>query len=46
MFTKDDIHTLVNVVVVDLTRVDLSSCVTQRFVTFNAAQVENRNYCD
>jgi hypothetical protein len=42
MFTKDDIHTLVDVVVVDPTRVDLlpRSCATQRFVVFNVAQTK------
>jgi hypothetical protein len=38
MLTKDDIHTLANVVISDPTRVDLlpQSCVTLGFVVFDA----------
>jgi hypothetical protein len=46
MFTKDGIRTLVDVVIVYFTRVDLSSCVIQRYAAFDVAQVEERNYCD
>jgi hypothetical protein len=46
MFTKDDIRTLVDVVIVYLTWVDLSSCIIQTYAAFNAAQVEEKNYCD
>jgi hypothetical protein len=46
VFTKDDIHTLANVFIVDPTQVNLlpQSCAIQRFVAFNVAQVEERNY--
>jgi hypothetical protein len=48
MFTKDDIHTLVDVVLVDPTRVDLFpwSCATQRFVVLDVAQTKKQCYCD
>jgi hypothetical protein len=47
VFTKDGIRTLVDVIIVDLTRVDLSSCITQKFAAaFNATQAEEMNYCD
>jgi hypothetical protein len=46
VLNKDDIYTLVNVVVVDPKWTDLFpwSCTTQRFVTFDV--VQEQNYCD
>jgi hypothetical protein len=46
MLTKDGIHTLANVFIVDPTQVDLlpQSCATQGFVAFDATQVEENNY--
>jgi len=46
VFTKYDIRTLANVVIVDPTRADLlsQSCATQRFVTSNATQAKERSY--
>jgi hypothetical protein len=42
VFTKDGIHTLVDIVIVDLTRADLlpRSCATQGFVVFDVAQAK------
>jgi hypothetical protein len=46
VFTKNDIHTLIDVVIVDPMWVNLFpwSCATQRFVTFDAAQVKEKSY--
>jgi hypothetical protein len=46
VFTKDDIHTLVDVVIADPTRADLlpQSCTTQGFTTLDAAQTKERSY--
>jgi hypothetical protein len=46
--TKDGICTLVDIVIVNPTRVDLlpQSCATQRFAAFNAAQAKKRSYCN
>ncbi len=48
VLTKDEIHTLADIVIVDRTRVNLlpQSCTTQGFVAFDAAQAKERNYCD
>jgi len=48
MFTKDSIRTLVKVVIVDPTQVDLhpQSCTTQGFVASNVAQAKKRSYHD
>jgi hypothetical protein len=48
MLTKDGIRTLVDVVMVNPTQVDLfpRSCATQRFVASNATQAKERNYCN
>jgi hypothetical protein len=48
VFTKDDICTLVNVVIIDPTQVDLfpQSCATQRFVISNAIQAKKQSYHD
>jgi hypothetical protein len=45
---KDDTCTLVDIVVIDPTWVDLffRSCTTQRFVTSDAAQTKEWNYCE
>jgi hypothetical protein len=45
-FTKDGIHTLVDVVIIDPTRMDLffRSCATQGFATFDATQAKKRGY--
>jgi len=44
VFTKYDIFTLGNVVIIDPTQKDLlpQSCATQEFVSFNVAQVKNK----
>jgi hypothetical protein len=46
VFTKNKIHTLVDVVIVDLMRAYLllQSYTTQRFTTSNVAQVKKKNY--
>jgi hypothetical protein len=46
VFTKDGIHTLTDVVIVDQTRMDLflRSCVTQGFVAFDLTQAKERSY--
>jgi hypothetical protein len=48
VLTKDGIHTLVDIVIVDRTRVDLlpQSCTTQGFVASDATQAKERNYCE
>jgi len=48
VFTKDGIHTLIDIVIADLIRVDLfpQSCVTQRFVVFYVVQTKEQNYHD
>ncbi len=48
MLTKDDIHTLINVVIVDPTRTNLfpRSCTIQRFIAFDAVQAKKRSYRD
>jgi hypothetical protein len=48
VFTKDGLHTLANIINVNLTCVDLfpQSCTTQGFVTSNIAQVEEKSYYD
>jgi hypothetical protein len=48
VFTKDDICTLVNVVIVDPTQMDLlpQSCATQGFATSNAIQAKEQSYHD
>jgi hypothetical protein len=48
MFTKDGIHTLVNVVVIDPTHVDLlpRSCTTQGILASNVIQAKERSYHD
>jgi len=48
MLTKDSIRTLIKVVIVDPTQVDLhpQSCTTQGFVASNAAQAKKRSYHD
>jgi hypothetical protein len=46
MFTKDGICTLADILIVDSTQIDLFpySCLTQRFVAFDATQTKERNY--
>jgi hypothetical protein len=46
MFTKHNIHTLTNVVIIDPTWMDLFPrfFATQRFVAFDAAQAKERSY--
>jgi len=48
VFTKDGLHTLANIVNVDLKCVDLfpQSYTTQGFVTSNIVQVEEKSYYD
>jgi hypothetical protein len=48
IFTKDEIYTLFNIVIVDLTRVNLFiwSCVIQKFTTFNVTQAKKKSYYD
>jgi len=48
VFTKDDICTLANVVIIDPMWTNLLSrfCVIQRFVAFNAIQAKEKSYCD
>jgi hypothetical protein len=48
VFTKDGIHTLLDIVIANPTWVDLlpQSCATQGFVAFDVAQVEEWRYCD
>ncbi len=48
VFTKDGICTLVNVVITNLTWMDLlcQSCPIWRFVAFKVVQAKERNYCD
>lgn len=44
VFTKDDIHTLVDIVIADSTQANLFSwsCATQRFVAFNVVQAKKK----
>jgi len=46
MFTKDGICTLADILIADPTQIDLfpCSCLTQRFVAFDATQTKERNY--
>jgi hypothetical protein len=46
VLTKNGIHTLVNIVIVNPTRADLllQSCATQGFNTFDVVQTKNRSY--
>jgi len=48
MFTKNEICTLANVVIIDPTHANLlpRSCTTQGFVAFDATQAKERNYHD
>ncbi len=48
MLTKNGVHTLIDVVIVDPTQADLfpRSCVTQGFVVFDVIQTKERNYCN
>jgi len=48
VLTKDDIHILVDIVIVDPTRTDLflRSCTTQGLVAFNVVQSKKWSYCD
>ncbi len=48
MLIKDGIRTLIDIVIVDPTWVNLlpQFCDTQRFATSNAVQVKERSYCD
>ncbi len=48
MFTKDDICTLVDIVIIDPTRMDFlpQSCTTQGFATFDVVQIKKWNYRD
>jgi hypothetical protein len=48
VLTKDAIHTLTNIVVAYPTRTDLlpPSCAIQGFVTSDAAQTKEKNYCN
>jgi hypothetical protein len=48
VLTKDDIHTLADVVIADPTQIDLllESCVIQGYVAFDAVQAKERNYCN
>jgi len=45
---KDDIHTLVDIVIANPTWMDLFPrfCATQGFITFNITQGKKRNYCN
>jgi hypothetical protein len=46
MLTKDGIHTLVDVIIIDPTRANLlpSSCEAQRFATFDVVQAKEKSY--
>jgi hypothetical protein len=48
VFTKDDICTLANVVIINPMGVDLfpRSYATQRFVVSNVVQTKKRSYCE
>ncbi len=48
MLTKDDIHTVANVVITDPIQADLlpRSCTIQRFAAFDVVQVKEKNYCN
>jgi hypothetical protein len=48
VLTKDGIHTLVNIIIIDPTQAYLlpQSCTTQRFITFNVTQIKERSYCN
>jgi hypothetical protein len=46
VLTKNDIHTLVDIVIINPTRADLllQSCATQGFDTFDVVQTNDRSY--
>ncbi len=46
MLTKDDIHTLVDIIIIDPMWANLlpQTCETQRFVAFDAAQAKKKSY--
>jgi hypothetical protein len=46
VLTKDDIHTLIDIFIVDPMWADLlpRSCAIQEFVAFNVAQAKEKNY--
>jgi hypothetical protein len=46
VLTKNDIHTLVDIVITNSMQATLfpQSCATQRFVAFDVAQAKKRNY--
>jgi hypothetical protein len=48
VLTKNDIHTLVDVVIANPTPLDLlpRSCATQGFDVFDVVQAKKQNYCD
>jgi hypothetical protein len=48
VFIKDDIQTLIDVVIVNPLRTNLllSFCATQGFITFDVVQTKERSYCD
>jgi hypothetical protein len=48
MLTKDGIHTLLDIVIVDPMQVDLfpQPYTIQRFVASDATQTKEKNYCD
>ncbi len=48
VFTKDEIHTLIKVIIVDPRWMDLFflSCATQGFYAFHVIQAKKRRYCD
>jgi hypothetical protein len=48
VLTKDDIHTLIDIVIANLTQMDLLfwSCTTQGFVAYNAFQTKEQSYYD
>jgi hypothetical protein len=48
MFIKDDIHTLVDVVIINPMHADLlfQCCTTQGFIASNVVQAKEKNYCN
>jgi hypothetical protein len=46
VFTKDDIHTLIDIIIIDPTCANFlpQSCTTQGFATSNVTQTKERNY--
>jgi hypothetical protein len=48
IFIKDEICTLFNIIIVDLTWMDLFflSCVIQKFATFDVTQAKEKSYCN